>query len=285
MGGIVGDTTEQTHARAVIYNVFNKGTIGDADFKLSGRHVGGIVGRLSGYVDTSFNNGNIYNSHGVVGGIAGYLVSGGISNVFNTGNITVDRSRDTNLGSAVGGLVGDASGYFVGEEEKQLSIENAYNLGVVRGDKYVAGIIASTNNHSKTNWKLSLKNVYTTGNIWANNSAGYIIANTDGGANGKLYENVFYMSPDGIFEYLHKLEPPKSLGGDKVTYDSNNENNWDTFIKNSGDGTWRIYDDTTPILNVFKPGTMTSDYFGKDKYEDYDNFSNDVQYGTAYDPF
>lgn len=285
MGGIVGDTTEQTHARAVIYNVFNKGTIGDADFKLSGRHVGGIVGRLSGYVDTSFNNGNIYNSHGVVGGIAGYLVSGGISNVFNTGNITVDRSRDTNLGSAVGGLVGDASGYFVGEEEKQLSIENAYNLGVVRGDKYVAGIIASTNNHSKTNWKLSLKNVYTTGNIWANNSAGYIIANTDGGANGKLYENVFYMSPDGIFEYLHKLEPPKSLGGDKVTYDSNNENNWDTFIKNSGDGTWRIYDGTTPILNVFKPGTMTSDYFGKDKYEDYDNFSNDVQYGTAYDPF
>ncbi len=290
MGGIVGDTTEQTHARAVIYNVFNKGTIGDPDFKLSGRHVGGIVGRLSGYVDTSFNNGNIYNSHGIVGGIAGYFVSGGISNVFNTGNIVVNRSPD-GAGSAVGGLVGDASGYFVGKEEKnQLSIENAYNLGVVRGQKYVAGIIASTNDHSKTQWTLSLKNVYTTGNIWANDNSGYIIAKHDGGAEKKVSENVVYMPPDGIFEYLHKQKNPNSSYGDNLAYDSNKKASWESFINNSkkeenDPEIWRIYDGTTPILNVFKPGTMTSDYFGKDKYEDYGNFSDDVQYGTAYDPF
>ncbi len=290
MGGIVGDTTEQTHARAVIYNVFNKGTIGDPDFKLSGRHVGGIVGRLSGYVDTSFNNGNIYNSHGVVGGIAGYLVSGGISNVFNTGNITVDRSRDSILGSAVGGLVGDASGYFVGEEQNQLSIENAYNLGVVRGQKYVAGIIASTNDHSKTKWELLLKNVYTTGNIWANESSGYIISSNHNDVaiepNENNKYNIYYLEPDGIFSYLHeKTNKPNDKYGEKFVYDGNEQEKWKEFIDNSGEGTWRIYDNTTPILNVFKPGTMTSDYFGKDKCEDYGNFSYDVQYGTAYDPF
>lgn len=287
MGGIVGDTTEQTHARAVIYNVFNKGTIGDPDFILSGRHVGGIVGRLSGYVDTSFNNGNIYNSHSIVGGIAGYFVSGGISNVFNTGNIVVNRSPG-GVGSWVGGLVGQASGYFVGEEQKQLSIENAYNLGVVRGQKYVAGIIAGTDNQSakdpEMGWTLSLKNVYTTGNILADNDAGYIISSNHNKVTIEK-DNICYLEPDGIFSYLHELKKPNLSYGDKFDADSNMKESWQKFIGESGEDTWRIYDGTTPILNVFKPGTMTSDYFGNDKYEDYGKFSDDVQYGTAYDPF
>lgn len=51
MGGVVGDTTEDTGAKAVIYNVYNAGTIGDAGYEYYGRHVGGIVGRLSGTLE------------------------------------------------------------------------------------------------------------------------------------------------------------------------------------------------------------------------------------------
>lgn len=51
MGGIVGDTTEETDARAVLYDVYNKGQIGDENFKYYARHVGGVVGRLSGAVE------------------------------------------------------------------------------------------------------------------------------------------------------------------------------------------------------------------------------------------
>lgn len=51
MGGIVGDTTEETNASALLYDVYNKGQIGDETFTYYARHVGGIVGRLSGTVE------------------------------------------------------------------------------------------------------------------------------------------------------------------------------------------------------------------------------------------
>lgn len=89
MGGIVGDTTELSGAEVYLYDVYNKGQIGDSKFNYFGRHVGGIVGRLSGTVEKAYNNGAIYNGYNVVGGIAGWMAQGKIENAFNTGNITV----------------------------------------------------------------------------------------------------------------------------------------------------------------------------------------------------
>lgn len=89
MGGIVGDTTEETQAKVLLYDVYNKGQIGDNDFNYFGRHVGGVVGRLSGEVQKAYNTGAIYNGYNVVGGIAGWMYKGKIENAFNTGNITV----------------------------------------------------------------------------------------------------------------------------------------------------------------------------------------------------
>lgn len=89
MGGIVGDTTELSGAKVYLYDVYNKGQIGDSEFNYFGRHVGGIVGRLSGTVEKAYNNGAIYNGYNVVGGIAGWMAQGKIENAFNTGNITV----------------------------------------------------------------------------------------------------------------------------------------------------------------------------------------------------
>lgn len=89
MGGIVGDTTENSGAKVILYDVYNKGQIGDETYTYYGRHVGGIAGRLSGTVEKAYNTGAIYNGYNVVGGIAGWIYEGSIKNAFNTGNITV----------------------------------------------------------------------------------------------------------------------------------------------------------------------------------------------------
>ena len=72
MGGVVGDTTENSGAQALIYNVYNKGQIGDENFNYYARHVGGVVGRLSGTVEKAYNNGAIYNGYSTVGGVVGW---------------------------------------------------------------------------------------------------------------------------------------------------------------------------------------------------------------------
>ena len=51
MGGVVGDTTEKSNASAVLYDVYNAGKIGDDKYNFYGRHVGGVVGRLSGELE------------------------------------------------------------------------------------------------------------------------------------------------------------------------------------------------------------------------------------------
>lgn len=107
MGGIVGDTTEESSAQALLYDVYNKGQIGDANYDYFGRHVGGIVGRLSGTVEKAYNTGAIYNGYNVVGGIAGWMYTGSINNAFNTGNITVVNNNHS-ASSQVGGIVGAA---------------------------------------------------------------------------------------------------------------------------------------------------------------------------------
>lgn len=78
MGGIVGDTTENSGAKVILYDVYNKGQIGDETYTYYGRHVGGIAGRLSGTVEKAYNTGAIYNGYNVVGGIAGWIYEGSI---------------------------------------------------------------------------------------------------------------------------------------------------------------------------------------------------------------
>ena len=168
MGGIVGDTTEETSARTMIYDVYNAGQIGDDTFQLYGRHVGGVVGRLSGNIDKAYNTGDIYNGFSTVGGVVGYWNAGNISNVFNTGDITVVNNDWNNYTSEVGGIVG--SFY---NDTYNSTLEYAYNLGTLRSftpyetykkDKInsVSGILGSLN----IGGKLSISNVYTLGNLY-----------------------------------------------------------------------------------------------------------------------
>lgn len=311
MGGIVGDTTEQTSASAVIYDVYNEGQIGDKNFEFYARHVGGIVGRLSGTVEKAYNTGDIYNNDTAVGGIVGWWYNGNIKNVFNTGNITVRSATELQ----VGGIAGAA-------ETRDKTLENAYNLGTIRGYKegvddsnnpqdgtdiyiYVGGIIGRARGGNE----LTIRNVYTMGNLYAgvgnyDEATGtYSYVLTKGNGLGAIYggddaptlQGANYIKPDSEYfkdlsgqnkvndieygnRYIQKEYEFVNVGeqGDKIF--SNQDGG---AVNNATDNNWRIYEgSTTPILNAFLPNV--EDYFDDDN----NNMTNinTIQYGTAYNP-
>lgn len=310
MGGVVGDTTEQTTAKALIYDVYNKGQIGDETYNYYARHVGGVVGRLSGDVEKAYNTGAIYNGYNVVGGIAGWFYTGSINNSFNTGNITV-INHDTTAGSQVGGIVGGVGLYSDTEGSTDSKISNAYNLGTLRSFavKYTAednttkytenqiggiiGFIMANKGHN-----LTVENVYTTGNLYAgrlnedknNSGLGSIIGVNAAGVDRVKVTNAYYIGPQQGLGFTDLTGTGQNNAtGSKVFGGAWDENDFDNGITspNKTDGVvddekyaWRIYDGNTPILNAFLPNS--EDYFSKDK----ENMTGigSIQYGTAYDP-
>lgn len=310
MGGVVGDTTEGSGASAVIYNVYNKGQIGDDDYETYARHVGGIVGRLSGIVDKSYNTGAIYNGYSVVGGIAGWFYEGTISNSFNTGNITVNNKETLNSGTQVGGIVGGIGAY--NGSDKVNAIYNAYNLGTIRSfnDEYqnspnnvggIVGKVVDGGSSQSTAAKVEIKNVYTTSNIYSSdaNGAGSIYGNNEignrltvDGANYIDLGNSEFTNLDNSNPNVNKVDYGNRYNstaynfvelntGDKIWADVNGANV-------SEDAYWRIYKNedgtgTTPILNAFLPNA--EDYFsGETGAENPMEGISSIQYGTAYDP-
>lgn len=310
MGGILGESTEMAIGRVIIYDTYNKGTIGDSSYNTYGRHVGGIVGRLSGIVEKSYNNGDIYNGFNVVGGIAGYWYSGYLKNVFNKGNITVYNKN--NAPSQVGGIVGsvDLSGNNLSSgTNAAFSISNAYNLGSLRsfkGDvKYneVGGILGGTFKHGGTINRLKISNAYTMGNIYVDDGGfvGDIVGAFDRGTNRSFvdFENVYYIRPQADNGYFDLASAPNSgylqKNATVIDYDKlNDPNAWSKFsfstqtngtIEGATDDNWRMSDGSLPILNAFLSGSHN--YFSQESnWQEFikDNKGANVQYGTAYDP-
>lgn len=306
MGGVVGDTTEGSGASAVIYNVYNKGQIGDENYETYARHVGGIVGRLSGIVDKSYNTGAIYNGYSVVGGIAGWFYEGTISNSFNTGNITVYNKETYKSGSQVGGIAGGMSAY---SNSGTNAIYNAYNLGTLRSFNTdntgnlnsIGGIVGKIESGvSGANTDVEIKNVYTTSNIYSSSGSGAasIYADSTNVGNRLKVEGANYIDLEN-----NSFTNLDDNGAHKVSYSdrynstaykfvelSHNEKIWADVngASVSDDGYWRIYNNgdgtgTTPILNAFLPDSEK--YFSTNGLKDKNgNFDGSVQYGTAYDP-
>ena len=304
MGGIVGDTTEETNAQAVIYDVYNTGQIGDDNYKYFARHVGGIVGRLSGTVEKAYNTGDIYNYDTAVGGIAGWWYNGQIKDVFNTGNITIKTKTELQAG----GIVGAAQGL------QNTTLSNAYNLGTIRGfqekndyndsGSYISlgGIIGRI----YIEGNLSISNVYTMGNLYAarkqsddnyisidngNNDAGNGIEAIVGRGTTKDTTNAFYIKPEADKGFA---DLGTTAGVTGIEYNQrHNADSYKGFGFSSQDGgdveintgeDWRIYDGTTPILNAFLPNA--EDYF--DQFNNSKSLKeqgiNSIQYGTAFNP-
>lgn len=295
MGGVVGDTTENSGAQALIYNVYNKGQIGDENFEYYARHVGGVVGRLSGTVEKAYNNGAIYNGYSVVGGIVGWWSAGNISNVFNTGNITVVNNDTKNIrGSEVGGIVG---GIYNGVTE----LNNAYNLGTLRSfvnngvnaHNSLGGIIGNIHDTQDGRTEIKIEDVYTLGNLYVNNKNGnidYINSiygqyedDTDNINNDKVtINNAYYIQPENnSFTDLNNPSSTNNQHTKAISYSNRTNKNNYTFSNKSD---WRMYDGkTTPILNAFMPDS--SKYLeDPNTPKDELNGITDVQYGTAYDP-
>lgn len=315
MGGIVGDTTEETNASALLYDVYNKGQIGDETFTYYARHVGGIVGRLSGTVEKAYNTGAIYNGYNVVGGIVGWMYTGSITNAFNTGNITVNNQENGTAGIQAGGIAGGAR---VG-----VTISNVYNLGTIRGfqdhgakaDHYAVGGIVGAFIGSGNQ---IISNAYTTGNLYLN-----VGGNSSTAGLGSIYglsenynpnvtsTNTYYIQPDtelkGTFTNLYDENNPDNdldnsnhaiAFGDKdkadsYKYEENGKNYSLSFTQQqggdvdggnesatAGDNNWRIYAGSTPILNAFLPNA--ENYFSTT--DGAMNGIASIQYGTAYDP-
>ena len=322
MGGILGDSTEKASGRVIIYDTYNKGTIGVSSFSTFGRHVGGIVGRLSGIVEKSYNNGEIYNGLNVVGGIAGYWYSGYLKNVFNTGNITVYNKN--NATSQVGGIAGSvdlsggnqSSGNQSGDAYETLSISNAYNLGSLRsfkgssGSNELGGILGATYKWNGTNNRLTISNVYTMGNLYVDGGfIGDIVGVYEGGTQTNPpvdYENVYYIRPKAENGYIDLINPPSNINplhiqknakeDNVIKYNElKNKDKWGNFkfstqtngtIKDATDDNWRMSNDASlPMLNAFLSGSHN--YFSDDSnWQEFvkNNEGANVQYGTAYDP-
>lgn len=297
MGGIVGDTTELSGANVYLYDVYNKGQIGDSEFNYFGRHVGGIVGRLSGTVEKAYNNGAIYNGYNVVGGIAGWMAQGKIENAFNTGNITVLNKN--NASSQVGGIAGAAS------DNSVIEINNAYNLGTLRsfkdpnvanaGNNTLGGILGHIQDENQGNASVTITNVYTTGNLFVDddNGIGSIYGSNTIGTRLNV-SNAYYIRPQEGLGFTDLTETAQNNAtGSKLFVE---KDQWDSDAfeggitkpsKTSGDvdedSAWRIYGGNTPILNAFLP--KAEDYFsGESGISNAMNGIDSIQYGTAYDP-
>lgn len=310
MGGVVGDTTEDppTDARALIYDVYNKGKIGDETFTYAARHVGGVVGRLRGTLEKAYNSGDVYNGYNVVG----WYHRGSIKDVFNTGNVTVKNQDKLTSGnpsrtSSVGGIIGAAA------PGAGLWIENAYNIGTIRsyqvsgGGKSAVGGIAGRG-------PISMKNVYTLGTVVAYDDNGSKTATgvgrivgeaSEGGRDyntAKITNGYYIETGDPKFTYTDGTDGELSSYGRKGTVIQWKDRFYPdsyqdfTFSNYGADGkkqdgkkqddaneSWRMYGNTLPMLNAFLPDTET--YFRKHELTDSKgNALSSVQYGTEYDP-
>ena len=311
MGGILGDSTEHSTGRVVMYDTYNKGDLGDSKFSYYGRHVGGIVGRLSGIVEKSYNTGNMYNKSNVVGGIAGYWYSGYMKNVFNTGNITVINQNQAQ--SQVGGIVGGvdlSGGNDTTGSNTNMSITNAYNIGAIRsfksnGSNTLGGIVGSVVKYNSASAnRLEISNVYTGGNLYADSgNIGAIVGayHNNASSSNVTITNAYYIRPskdngyidlggNAISGYSYNTDATKTISyDDKYKKDSYQgltfTTRTDGSITDASEDNWRINEgNSLPILNAFLPGSH--DYFSK--AENWQNFKkaggDSIQYGTAYDP-
>lgn len=198
-GGIVGFATDA----AKIENCSTNKIRIDA---ANSRHIGGIIGRGEGSTEISnctntstlagiynvggiagsLNDGSITNcgncgdlpapwATGSVGGIVGYTRAGKISTCYNTGKVTGGSNAD------VGGIVGFS--------EASSSISDCYNVGDVQGDRYIGGIAGFA--------KGTFRCCYNTGAVTGSQRRGGVI----GYNSGITIDHCYYLdtaAPEGI---------------------------------------------------------------------------------------
>lgn len=152
IGGIIGRGEFSTK----ISNCTNTSSFGGT------YHVGGIAGSLNdGSITNSGNSGDLPAiwANGSVGGIVGFTSAGQISTCYNTGKVTGGSNAD------VGGIVGTF--------QFSYSISDCYNVGDVHGGRYIGGIAGSVT-------KGTFRCCYNTGAVTGSQYTGGVIGSNSG---------------------------------------------------------------------------------------------------------
>lgn len=152
IGGIIGRGEGSTE----ISNCTNTSSFGGT------YHVGGIAGSLNdGSITNSGNSGDLPAiwANGSVGGIVGFTSAGQISTCYNTGKVTGGSNAD------VGGIVGTF--------QFSYSISDCYNVGDVHGGRYIGGIAGSVT-------KGTFRCCYNTGAVTGSQYTGGVIGSNSG---------------------------------------------------------------------------------------------------------
>lgn len=114
-------------------------------------YIGGIIGECDGNIDTCVNSGAIaFTGSNVdsVGGIAGRMSEGTVSNCKNTGTLNCEMKDSANLAIA-GGIVGKVFVSATGSEKymsRGATIKDCENSGTVAGQMYAGGIAGQVSN-------------------------------------------------------------------------------------------------------------------------------------------
>ena len=132
-----------------------------------GGYIGGIIGVLRGTVKNCYNGATISATGNYdVGGIAGEVSSGYISNCYNYGKV--------NGYINVGGISGDMGSH---------SINNCYNVANIKATKTVGGVVGVLYS--------SMNNMYNSGKVEGNERIGGIIGSYAVQQSGKIVENCY----------------------------------------------------------------------------------------------
>lgn len=131
-GQIAGGIVAKTWTNTKISKALNTGnvTIGDT---ISALYAGGIVGMIAntGAELSNVENRGAIKSYSTAGGIAGQIyTNSSVKQARNYGEITTTKTR-------AAGIIG----YVNGKNDQTLSMDSIYNVGIVKGDNCVGGII------------------------------------------------------------------------------------------------------------------------------------------------
>ncbi len=141
--------------------------------------IGGIIGNCDGNVDSCVNSGKLnFTSNNVdsVGGIAGLMDEGTISNCKNEGTLHCEMTG-TEKRVIAGGIVGKVFVSATGSEKymsRGAKIVNCKNSGTVEGQIYAGGIVGQLSN-DHNDYCITVSGCTNSGSVSANEYTGGII--------------------------------------------------------------------------------------------------------------
>lgn len=189
IGGIAGANQLNSGGIGTIKKCYNTGRIEAVE---GCYRIGGIAGEnISGaFIEETYNTADIMLVDvSYAGGISGY-VSGIISYVYNKGNIICDGPK--------GKFIGGIGGYIT----ISGSLENAYNIGQVKGSERVGGIVGLNNKDVNNCYNFGEVGIMETTEITENKYCGGVIGWNAGNINNCYNKgNIKEASIDEIYSY------------------------------------------------------------------------------------